>query len=163
MDIFEQNKLFKRLVIFLAVLNIAAVGAMVWNNTARHGNGPPTREDYHDVSGLLQKELNLSSAQVEKMKTLRKYYFDKESLLSENIKGERDSMNVIMFNKQSDSVLIQSLARKIAEHEYQMELLRFEQAQQLKTICTPEQLEKFEHLVIEIRDYFRPDNKPKHP
>jgi hypothetical protein len=35
-----------------------------------------------------------------------------------------------------------------------------EQAQQLKTICTPQQLEKFDKLVIEIRDYFRPDNRP---
>jgi len=42
-----------------------------------------------------------------------------------------------------------------------MELLRFDQAQSLKLICTPKQLEKFEGLIIEIRDFFKQDEKPK--
>jgi hypothetical protein len=37
--------------------------------------------------------------------------------------------------------------------------LRIEQSKQLKSICTPEQLDKFESLVIEIRDYLRPNNQ----
>lgn len=41
-----------------------------------------------------------------------------------------------------------------------MELLRFEQAKEMKLICNAEQQEKFEKLVKEIRDYFRPDNQP---
>lgn len=41
-----------------------------------------------------------------------------------------------------------------------MELLRFEQAKELKSICNDKQQEKFEKLVKEIRDYFRPDNQP---
>ena len=69
-------------------------------------------------------------------------------------------MNVIMFNKLTDSLLIKSLAANIAANEYQMELMRFQQANELKKICNPQQLEKFERLVIEIRDYFRPDNLP---
>ena len=44
---------------------------------------------------------------------------------------------------------------------FKMELLRYEQAQELKAACTPEQQERFQNLVIEIRDYFRPDNQPQ--
>ena len=52
------------------------------------------------------------------------------------------------------------LAKRVSEYEYKMELLRYEQAQQFKSICTPEQREKFEALVKEIRDYFKPNNQP---
>ena len=37
--------------------------------------------------------------------------------------------------------------------------LCFEQAKTLKTICTPDQMKKFESLVIDIRDYFKPRKK----
>jgi hypothetical protein len=70
-------------------------------------------------------------------------------------------MNVAMFNKVTDDALIQFLAIKISQNEYQMEMLRYEQAKELKSVCSPKQQEQFEHLVIEIRDYFRPDNQPK--
>jgi Spy/CpxP family protein refolding chaperone len=66
-------------------------------------------------------------------------------------------MNALMFNKLTDEAVVKALARGIAESEYQMELLRLEQAQNLKAICTPEQLEQFEALVKEIRDYFKPN------
>ena len=65
-----------------------------------------------------------------------------------------------MFNKNTDETKIKLLAKQIADAEYQMELLRFEQAKELKLICNAEQQEKFEKLVKEIRDYFRPDNQP---
>ena len=70
-------------------------------------------------------------------------------------------MNELIFNKDTDSTLVKALAKRVADNEYQMELYRLEQAQQLKAICTPEQLKKFNGLVKEIRDYFRPDNQPK--
>ena len=41
-----------------------------------------------------------------------------------------------------------------------MEFIRIAQAKELKSICNKEQLQKFETLVKEIRDYFRPDNQP---
>ena len=76
------------------------------------------------------------------------------------VRNERDSMNTVMFNKNNNEELVKSLAKRISDNEYQMELLRFDQAKEFKSICTPEQLEKFEGLIKEIRDYFRPDNQP---
>ena len=54
-----------------------------------------------------------------------------------------------------------ALAKQTSAFEYQMEMLRYSQAKELKLICTAEQQEKFEALVKEIRDFFRPDNQPK--
>ncbi len=75
-------------------------------------------------------------------------------------KAKRDSMNTQMFNEYTDTAEVKKLAAGIALLEYQMELARLDQARGLKAICTPQQLQKLNSLVIEIRDYFRPDNQP---
>ena len=84
-----------------------------------------------------------------------------EKILEEIIRNEKDSMNVEMFNETTNDKLLESLAKRISGNEFRMELIRMEQAKQLKKICTPQQLMKFEKLVLEIRDYFRPNNQPK--
>jgi hypothetical protein len=170
MDIFTQNKVLKRLTILLALLNIVLIGVFVWkgsfNKPQRKGrpprpedfkNGrPPRSEDIQDVSLILKEELHLTEIQVAQLQTLRADFFKQEVVLKATIRATKDSMNELIFNKITDETLVKSLARSISENEYQMELLRIEQAKKLKTICTPEQLEKFNTLVIEIRDYFRP-------
>jgi Spy/CpxP family protein refolding chaperone len=162
MDIFTQKKVLTRVVFFLAALNIISIG-FLWYSSGLKKHEPPLFRggDYRDVSGILKKELGLTKEQEQKIKNLRTVYFEKETELERTIRSERDSMNEEMFNKNSDEQLIKSLARRVSDNEYKMELMRFEQAQKFKSICTPQQLEKFENLVKEIRDYFRPDNQPK--
>ena len=110
-----------------------------------------------DVASVLKKELNLTDEQFEKIKTLRNGFFEKESVLSASIRAERDSMNFLMYSSNSNDTLVLLLAKNISDKGYQMELMRYEQAKELKTICTSEQMEKFEMLVKEIRDYFKPE------
>jgi Spy/CpxP family protein refolding chaperone len=160
MDIFAQNKLLIRSIIVLILLNVCCISFFVWHNS---GRGPalfPTEQKYRDVSGVLQKELNLSTQQVEQFKSIRSDFYEKEKVLTKTIRDERDSMNMMMFNQKTDTALVKILAREVSENEYQMELLRIAQSQELKSVCTPEQLNKFEQLVKEIRDYVRPDNQP---
>ncbi len=163
MDIFAQKKLLVRLVILLIALNLSSIGFFLWKDFSdRHEPELfPHHNEYRDVSGILQKELNLTDKQVEQIKNLRSDIFEKEKSLATIIRNERDSMNVAMFIKTTNEEEVKTLAKSVADNEYQMELLRIEQAQQLKIICTPEQLGKFQGLVLEIRDYFRPDNQPK--
>lgn len=160
MDFFTQKKVLVRIVIFMAILNLFSIGIFFWMDREEQKTQPP-RPSSESVSIILQKELHLTETQSAQIKNLRQKFFEKEKALSASIRNERDSMNVAMFNKNTDEALIKALARKVAENEYEMELLRFEQSKELKTICTPQQLEKFESLVLEIRDYFKPDDPHK--
>ena len=163
MDIFAQKKLLVRIIVILVLLNLVLISIFLWKDLS-HNHEPelfPQKNDFCNVSVVLKRELNLTDKQEEQTNKLRKDYFEKEKDLAIIIRAERDSMNVIMFNKNTNEELIKSLAKEIADNEYKMELMRYEQAKELKSICTPEQLEKFEKLVLEIRDYFRPDNQPK--
>jgi Spy/CpxP family protein refolding chaperone len=161
MDIFSQKKFLTRVILFLVMLNLLSVGFFVWKSVYHH---EPLlflkNEDYKNVSGILKKELNLDEKQVSELNEIRERYYLKEIDLKKTIKDFKDEMNEKMFNKNTDETKIKILAKQIADSEYQMELLRFEQAKELKSICNAEQQEKFEKLVKEIRDYFRPDNQP---
>jgi len=160
MDIFTQKKLIVRIIILFAVLNLSLISVLLWKDFFHRPPPQNNSNNFRDVSAVLEKELNLSKRQADQIKKLRSDFFAKEEELATAIRNERDSINVSMFNKNSDEELVRFLAKRIADNDYKMELLRFEQAQELKSICNSEQLERFEKLVIEIRDYFRQDNRP---
>ena len=161
MDIFAQKKILASTVIVLAVLNLCSIGVFMLKVLL-----PPPKPqtevpvDNRDVTVILERELNLTRVQVDRIRDLRRDFAEKERQLVEAIRDERDSMNAEMFNKTTREDVVRSLARKIADNEYNMEMLRFDQATKLKSVCTPEQAEKFGKLVREMRDLFKPDEKP---
>ncbi|MBA3665507.1 MAG: periplasmic heavy metal sensor [Bacteroidetes bacterium] len=155
MDIFYRNKLLVKLIIALVTVNLTCIG-FIWWQKGHDNNGHPPKKDISEIAAILSHELKLTKPQEEQLKKIREDFFVKEQALVKLIRSQRDSMNTEMFNERTDTIHVKQIARRVAENEYQMELYRLEQAQQLKTICTAEQLKKFEELVREIRDYFHP-------
>ena len=120
---------------------------------------PKPKRNIGEITALLKDKLDLSEQQLSQLNNLREDFFNKEEKLTTMIRAERDSMNELMFNEHTDTLQVMQIARRVADNEYQMELYRLEQAQQLKTICNPEQLKRFESMVRDIRDYFQPIKK----
>lgn len=161
MDLFYQKKFTTRIILILFLLNLSLMGLLVWKKVKQHEPYLyPKNETYRDVSGILKKELQLNDLQVIEFERIRTDYYQKEIVLKQQIKDAKDAMNEEMFNSSTNDSKIHKLACTISEDEYKMELIRYQQAKELKAVCTKEQLEKFEKLVKEIRDYFRPDNQP---
>jgi hypothetical protein len=161
MDLFYQKKFTTRIIVVLFVLNLSLMGLLVWKKVKQHEPYLyPKNESYKDVSGILKKELQLNDRQVLAFERIRTDYYQKEIILKQHIKDAKDAMNEEMFNRITDDSKVEKLACSISEDEYKMELIRFQQAKELKAVCTKEQLAQFEKLVKEIRDYFRPDNQP---
>ena len=161
MDVFNQKKVLTRIIVFLILLNLITISFFVLKESHHEPLLFHKNEAYKDVTNVLKKELHLNDKQLKDFNNIRERFFEKEVVLKQTIKYQKDSMNVEMFNKNSNDNLIELLALKISQNEYKMELIRYEQAQELKAVCTPEQQERFQNLVIEIRDYFRPDNQPQ--
>lgn len=161
MDIFEQKKLLIRIITVLVIMNLSSISLFLWKefSTEREPNFSQKDINTQEVVNILKRELELTEIQVNKIKKLRSIFHRQEHDLLHLIRTQRDSMNTEMFNKITNEKLVLLLAKRISENEYKMEMLRFQQSKELKLICTQNQLEKFEGLVIEIRDYF----KPKHP
>ena len=165
MDIFKQNKFLMRVIIALVVMNTITIGMFLYNGLFKHNNRPmhpppPGNEHFEEISDILANELKLSPQQQLDFKSLRLTYFKKEHDLQDILRSERDSMNSEMFKGETDEQLVKDIAKRISANEYQMEMLRLNQALELKKICTAEQLQLFENLVTEIRDYFKPGGPP---
>lgn len=173
MNIFSQQKWLTRLVIILVVLNIAALCFIIWQNNKINAafakqnttqqpeekdNRPP-KKSLEELTEILKQELNLTAEQVEQFKLIRQDFIDKEKQIRKKINAGRDSLNEEMFSNNVDTNLAKQISRGIAENEYQIQVYRIEQARQLAKICTPEQLNKFQDLVKEMRDYFKEPKK----
>ena len=159
MDVLKQNKLLFRLIILLVVMNLAIVAFLIVPKSSNPADGIRPDRNIEEILSVLKEELQLSPEQVSQLKDLREDFFVKETKLKKVIKSQRDSMNELMFNAQTDTGLVKAIAKRVSENEFKMEMLRFDQAKTLKTICTPLQMKKFEVLVIDIRDYFKPRKK----
>lgn len=159
MDILSQRKFLLRLVIVLAVLNLALVGFFGWKYAFRSHKNREKKANSSELAAVLTKEMGLSGAQADSLEKIRTVFFEKEKILSEATRSKRDSMNQLMFAAGNNDSALRALAAGVAENEYKMELLRIEQAARLRTICNPEQLKKLESLIREIRDYLKPDEK----
>ncbi len=155
MDIFLKNKFLVRVVAFLLLLNLFSIGYF-WLCRKGNDDGRRPKRPIEQVTAILKKELQLTDKQAADLKKIRQDFFNKEEPLSQAIRAKRDSMNMEIFNENTDTTRVKEIAKRVADGEYQIELYRLEQAQQLKTICTPEQLKKFQSMVIDIRDYFQP-------
>jgi LTXXQ motif family protein len=162
MDIFAQKKMLISSVVILIVINLVSISFFLWRDSQNKRNESiPNENNALEVNTILKEKLQLTEFQTRQLTALRLNFYRKEKVLSKIIRAERDSMNAIMFNKDTDEKLIIALAKRVSENEYKMEIFRFEQAVLLKRICTDEQILEFENLVKEIRDYFKPINKNK--
>lgn len=160
MDIFTRNKLLLRIIIVLILLNLFSTSYLWWSKKERPGAGDrqPGRGKENSTQ-ILRDKLGLTRSQEDALYKLREDFNGKEEEITGLIRSQRDSMNVIMFRSDSDTTFLKNIARRIADNEYRMELLRIEQAQQLKEICSKEQLQKFQHLLNGIRDFLKPQKK----
>jgi Spy/CpxP family protein refolding chaperone len=163
MDIFSQNKLLIRTILFLVVLNLGSITFFTIREMRpnRERDFPPSDEKKKELSTILKKELNLSDEQVAQFDKIREQNASKKSELKQTINQDKDLLNQEMFNKNSSDDQLLALARKIGDNEYRIELSKINQSKQLKAVCNAQQLDKFQDLMIEMRDYLRPNNQPK--
>ncbi len=159
MDIISQNKFLMRLVILLAFLNLALLVFFGWRYFNRKQKKEDKRVNNIELASLLKKELGFTNTQADSLNKIRTAFFEKEKLLTEETRAKRDSMNQLMFSTGNNDEVLKRLAAGVAENEQKMELLRIEQASQVRNMCNAEQLRKLEELVREIRDYLKPDEK----
>lgn len=157
MDIFSRNKFLVRIIIVLIMLNLLSTGALWWNTMEGPGGRQPRKGP--GSTQILKDKLRLTKEQEGTIFKIREDFAQKEESLNQLIRSQRDSMNAVMFNPGTDVGYLKKIALRVADNEYRMELLRIEQAQKLKEICTEEQLKEFQHLIINIRDFFQPKKK----
>lgn len=163
MDIFSQTRFLQRLVVLLVISNLLIACFYWWrfNGHAQNTGKDPRPVKQQELPVLLQKELGLDDNQASGLKRIRASFFEKELVLSDSIRQLRDSMNQLMFSSTIHDPELEELGKAVSAYEYKMEMLRVEQAREVRSLCTPEQRIRLEKLIREIRDYLKPESGKK--
>ncbi|GAB6138202.1 Spy/CpxP family protein refolding chaperone [Halanaerobaculum tunisiense] len=105
-----------------------------------HGGGyrNDSEEDYY------RDELNLSTAQLDKMEELQDEYYDQVDEISDQLRDQNDELRDLYFAKDSDQEEIMEVQTKINQLRNELAQLRTEMHLELREILTAEQLDRME-------------------
>jgi len=151
MDWMTQNKLIKWLIGILLVVNILTI-TIIWILVSRDKLPPQFDRVGKPPGGAeqLQKELNLTEAQKKQFEDARKKSFAQADVLFKELNELKTKYFGELQNEKTDTVLVNSLLRKIGAIQIDLEKQRFEHFRYLLSICTAEQKEKFKPILKEF-------------
>jgi periplasmic protein CpxP/Spy len=152
-------------IVVLVALNLSTIG-MIWMREMRPPAGPPgdNRPDEQAVVRFLQSELALSDDQVRQYQQLRQRHAQEIQRLREEI-GElkRQQLKAQLDMDIPDMERATQAARRIADNQFELELLTFQHFAELRTLIGHEQVEKLRSLLLELFMVSRSGGQPEPP
>ncbi|HSC37046.1 MAG TPA: periplasmic heavy metal sensor, partial [Chitinophagaceae bacterium] len=137
----------KTLVAIIAVLLLSNITMLlyfvVWKEGGKPGHGDNKRRS--PMTEFLQKDIGFSPQQLATFDSLKQRHFAALRPLGEDLGRSRDSLYLLAAKNPGDSVL-QSAADAIGRRQSALELRLFENFLQIRHLCTPEQLPRFDSL-----------------
>ncbi len=144
-------------VVFLTVLNIAAIGTILYNISKKHKNQQniPAQQNltnttkpaynqpirFHRPPKLRQiiQQLNLTPDQEQKFMTIHRNYLRKIRPILRQIRQTNDSIGILLLQNPQNTGQIKALAHRKAVLIEKLTLLQAQEFIELSKICTPQQ------------------------
>lgn len=99
---------------------------------------------------LLKKKLNLTDEQLQKFRDLRENHFEETKEIGNEIHNLKRELSEEVFKETYNQEEVEKIIERIGQFEMQMEKEKFKHFLELKSICTPEQQQKFREIFKEI-------------
>ena len=134
MDILTKKHFTFWIIFLLVILNISTI-SMLWLNQNRRSDAPPPlRAPKHDqrTLGFLQKELDLTDAQILLYDQLRQAHKQQTRGLINDIRRLKQEMMDEIFNDEPDTTKAMELADLIGEKQAEVERITFNHFLDLK-------------------------------
>ncbi len=140
---------YKTLVAIIAVLLLSNVAMLVYfvalkdngkSNSSNHGE-----KHKSPMTEFLQKEIGFTPAQMTVFDSLKQHHRAAVKPLFDDLSQSRDSL-YLLAGAASNSDAVTTAASAIGRKQAALELRMFENFQQIRAICTPAQLPKFDSL-----------------
>ncbi|MFZ4057963.1 MAG: Spy/CpxP family protein refolding chaperone [Ferruginibacter sp.] len=134
--------------LILLLVNITVL-IFLWtahkNEEAQFKNGPKNGPGFE----YLIQSLNFDSSQKLAFTKLKDAHRTNARLLQDSLKKSRDQFFGLLKNEPNDS-LLNVYAQKNTAIIAQIDILNFKHFQDIKKICTPDQLPKFDTVIVEL-------------
>ena len=131
----------------IALLLICAPHALA-QNAARQ---PSEEAAAADGAASLLSQLNLSAAQVERMREIREQSVPQAKELTRRLNQARRALDESIYADAPDEALVEQRAREVTEAQAALVRLRAQTELRVRRVLTPEQLQTFRDLRISAR------------
>jgi protein CpxP len=148
MDTVKKNKSLVSIIIFLLITNLAMLFFFIV--LGRQGQRNSHDRDQNGISRALQNDVGFTKQQLDSYQLMRKDHMEKmHALLDELRKAKTDFYSLIYSARSSDSS-VSTAAASIAEKQKTLDLRMFEHFRMVRSICTPNQLQKFDSTIKKV-------------
>lgn len=156
MNYFRNNRKYKIIIIFLVLLNMGTL-SFVWIRVAF----PPP--PHPPIDHFVVRELGFDTPQTEQFHKLKQAFFQKTQKTHENIRKLRHKLLTLSSEKWSDELEKKSIeiTENIASHQEKLERLTFQHFREIRDICNPRQVEKFDKVLKKVLERIGHRPKPR--
>ncbi len=145
----NKSKVFLTIIVILLIANIAMVLLFLLKKDGdKHGKQRPDRKTM--IANFLKNEIGFSTEQLQQYDTLSTVHWENMKIMFDSLRSSKDKQfKELTSGNFSDSV-INHVAGQSAVSQKIMELQMFNHLKNIRSICTPEQLPKFDSLFVKI-------------
>ncbi len=134
------------ILVFLNVFTLAGIWFLGFSPKPPFADFP--RKERSEL--LLKKKLNLTDEQLQKFRDLRKNHFEETREIGDEIHRLKRELSGEIFNETQNQTEVEKRIEQIGQLEMQMEREKFKHFLELKSVCNPEQQQKFREIFKEI-------------
>lgn len=144
----NKSKILLTIIGILLVANIALISFFLLKKDGGKHEKHPDRQTM--IANFLKNEIGFSAGQLQQYDTLSSKHKENIKVMFDSLKSSKDKQfKQLATGNFSDSVM-NSVAEQSAGSQKMMELQMFNHLKNVRLLCTPEQLLKFDSLFVKV-------------
>jgi hypothetical protein len=143
-----NKRFFAIAIVLLLAANIATL-ILLWTHS-RKGTPDNPGPRGEQVFEFVTKELGLDSVQQKAYAALRTEHQQGSKALQDSIRIAKDVFFGSLKDSSVSDATIMSQGQKVADAEERLEMLTFRHFQKLRTLCRPDQQQKFDKIIEDV-------------
>lgn len=151
----NTSKILRITVITILVINIAVIGYLLINKDVFFVNRPSKPRE------IVIKKIGFSEDQIKQYDITITKHQNRIKALDDSIRKTKNELYSRLKDSSTEIDMNDSLVNQINTFQKQIEITHYNHFIEIKKICKPEQLEKFNALTNELSKIFSGKRKPK--
>ena len=153
----SRNRPLIFIIAVLLLTNIAVLGYFLWyKKPHKPSEGGGDRRP--GIETPLQKEVGFTEDQMTKYRQMREEQMKAIKPMFEDMRKAKDSLFRTMGNENANDSVINAIADAIGQKQKEMDLRMYNHFKRIRSLCTPDQLVKYDSLVLRM---MRKPGKPR--
>ncbi|MGL2966129.1 Spy/CpxP family protein refolding chaperone [Flavobacterium sp. XGLA_31] len=158
----EKTRLLTISVIGLLLLNIGTLGFLFISGPKGHRPPPPGGMEHPKPREIITEKLHLDAAQQKEYDKIIRWHQSEIKRLDKTIRQTKKELYALLANSEVNVQTKDSLITVLNSVQKQIEQTHFKHFEDIKKICHPDQMEKFNELTEELARIFAPDRPRDH-